>query len=105
MDGQEHQYRQKARFLPETEAATAASAVDKLNKGELNCPEGFCLVHSMTRGLYGLLWRKGMKGIALSKLGVDEADLRRASERRSALQQEQSRLKRAAVERARALEE
>merc|ERR1719440_2013391 len=95
VEGEEHHYKHKVRFLPESEAATAATAVDKLNKGILNCPEGFCLVHSVTRGIHGLLWRKGMKGFAFEKLGVEEAELRRAMERRSAQQREQARLKRA----------
>lgn len=72
-EGEEHYFHNKARLLPPSAASSVASAVQKLNDGHLTCPEGFCVVLSMTRGRYYLLWRKGMKNLALEKLGVDEA--------------------------------
>lgn len=78
-EGQEHVFRGKARLLSPSDAATPVSAVQKLNSGSLSCPEGFCVVQSITRGFFGLLWRQGMKSIALEKLGVDERSLRHAS--------------------------
>lgn len=85
-EGQEKFFKSKARLLTPSEAVTVASAVVNLNNGRVNCPEGFCVVHSMTRGLYFLLWRKDMKSIALENLGFDEEELVLAAQQRQEAQ-------------------
>mmetsp|Transcript_31977 Transcript_31977/g.56526 ORF Transcript_31977/g.56526 Transcript_31977/m.56526 type:complete len:372 (-) Transcript_31977:52-1167(-) len=84
-EGQESIFTGKVQLLDNTVASSTKSAVQKLNSGEIQCQEGFCVVHSITRGVYYLLFQEGLKQEALDSLAVSEAELEiQARERRAA---------------------
>jgi hypothetical protein len=80
-EGEEHVFQGKAMLL-DRPVTTKASAVDMLNRGIIGCLDDFCVVHSMTRGRYFLLYQAGCKEKALSSLGLDPRDLALVSKRR-----------------------
>lgn len=70
-EGEEHIFKGKAALLSTAQAPTTMAAMEKLNSGFIDCPDGFCIVHSMTRGRYILLWAEGMQRPAMQSLGMD----------------------------------
>lgn len=70
-EGEEHVFKGKAVLLSTAQAPTTIAAMEKLNSGFIDCPDGFCIVHSMTRGRYILLWAEGMQRTAMQSLGMD----------------------------------
>jgi len=85
-EGEEDLFKGKAMLLDRS-VSTKASAVDMLNRGIIECLDEFCVVHSMTRGRYILLYQVGCKQKALESLGMDAQELELAAKKRAVAEQ------------------
>jgi len=64
----------KVRMLDGAVVNSVAKAIEGLNDGSLECPEGFCLIWSLSSQCWFLLWRGGQQEAALSAVGLAEVE-------------------------------
>jgi len=68
-EGEERLFQGRAMVV--TGSLSVSDAVAKLNRGDVDCPEGFCVVFSASRKLYFLLFRAGLRDIAVAACNGD----------------------------------
>lgn len=68
--GEESLFAGKITLLDEVNSVE--QAVEALNQGLIKCPDGFCAVFSTSRGSYYLLYREGMREVALARLVAEK---------------------------------
>mmetsp|Transcript_116458 Transcript_116458/g.184312 ORF Transcript_116458/g.184312 Transcript_116458/m.184312 type:complete len:1217 (-) Transcript_116458:29-3679(-) len=76
-EGDENRLASHARVLDKRVISSVLSAVDQLNRGSIQCPEGFLIVYSGSSNAYFLLYRSDTKDVAYEKLKLimDEAPI------------------------------
>jgi len=67
-------YEGRARFLDAEKVSSVRKAADYLNKGRLDCPEGFCVVWSESKQEFWVLHRTGCLDQAEHALGLVEPE-------------------------------
>jgi len=68
--GAEAVFEGKARLLDEAAVHSMNVAVEQLNHGTLQCPEGYCVVFSASSEMYILMFRAGCEQQAMVALGL-----------------------------------
>ena len=66
----DQQFALKARLLDKDQFSSVSKAVESLHAGEVDVPEGFCVVFSQRNHDYFLLWRAECKEEAFAALGI-----------------------------------
>jgi len=75
LEGEEDKFAGQVRLLDKAAVSSVSSAVEKLNAGELQCPEGFCIVFSASSRAYFLLYRRDLEALVHSQFRAGEEDL------------------------------
>lgn len=70
-EGEEEAFDGRVFFMDRSIFSSVADAVRALNKDDIMCPDGYCVVFSSSKGCYYLLWRVDKREAALRAAGLD----------------------------------
>merc|ERR1719158_1460273 len=73
-EGEESMFIGQARLLDRNAFTSVSMAVEHLNFGTLSCPEGFCVVFSLSSRAYYLLFRPELRDFAYKKFKVPDEE-------------------------------
>lgn len=69
-EGEEGRFNGKAQLLDVGSISSVAQAIPALNRGDIQCPDGYCVAYSASRQAYYLLYQRGLRETALGQLGI-----------------------------------